>query len=80
MPKANDESTRSSKEFSSLFECEVPESVKGFECVDREKMAKYWPAGTATAKKVRDASIARTSKHNTDIIFLDARQILTYKG
>ena len=51
-PKANDNSIRSNKQFSSLFESEVPDSVEGFECVDREKMAKYWPVGTDIAKQV----------------------------
>lgn len=53
MPKANDESIRTSSRFSKLFDCPVPGFVKRFECADREKMAEYWPAGTDTANQVR---------------------------
>ena len=52
MPKANDESIRSSTRFTKLFDSKVPESVKRFECADKDKMAEYWPEGTEAALQV----------------------------
>lgn len=52
MPKANDMTIHSDNRFSELFESKVPRFVKRFECADKDKMAKYWPAGTDAAMQV----------------------------
>ncbi|KAL5530213.1 PHR1_2 [Sanghuangporus sanghuang] len=54
MPKPNSETIRSLGRFSKLFKSEVPEFVKRFECADKDKMAKYWPAGTDAAMQMLD--------------------------
>ncbi|KAG9086554.1 hypothetical protein FRC06_003028 [Ceratobasidium sp. 370] len=53
-PTANDNSIRTHPKFSDLFESNVPESVEGFECHDREKMIELWPAGAEAAQQMLD--------------------------
>lgn len=52
LPQANNKSIKSSPMYRPLFETPVPETVQGFECVDRDKMSEYWPAGTKSAETV----------------------------
>lgn len=35
-----------------IFNSEIPESIPGFECADKEQMELLWPAGTEVALKV----------------------------
>lgn len=50
-PQANDKSIRSSQ-YAHLFNSKIPEYVDGFQCNDRDKMVKFWPAGTEVALQV----------------------------
>ncbi|QRV87506.1 deoxyribodipyrimidine photo-lyase [Ceratobasidium sp. AG-Ba] len=69
-PAANNKSVRTHPKFSDLFESEVPESVEGFECHDRDRMIELWPAGGEAAQqrldrflrsKARDSQLADSS-------------------
>jgi len=51
-PSANPESIHGLPVFSTLFSTDVPASVDGFECTDKEKMEELWPAGTEAAMEV----------------------------
>ncbi|KAH7343501.1 DNA photolyase, FAD-binding/Cryptochrome [Rhizoctonia solani] len=62
MPKANDEKVRNHPKVGDLFDCEVPESVEGFECHDRETMIKLYPAGEEAAHEVLDRFIHTKSR------------------
>ncbi|QRW01681.1 deoxyribodipyrimidine photo-lyase [Ceratobasidium sp. AG-Ba] len=66
-PAANNKSVRTHPKFSDLFESEVPGSVEGFECHDRDRMIELWPAGGEAAQqrldrflrsKARDSQLA----------------------
>jgi deoxyribodipyrimidine photo-lyase len=52
VPKANPPSIRNHTTFGSLFTSEVPATIEGFECSDKESMAILWPAGNDAAKQV----------------------------
>lgn len=54
VPVANESSVRDHPKFSELFDCQVPDSVEGFECHDRENMIKLYPAGEDAAHEVLD--------------------------
>ncbi|QRW16282.1 deoxyribodipyrimidine photo-lyase [Rhizoctonia solani] len=51
-PKPNDNKTRNHPKVGDLFKCEIPESVEGFECHDRENMTLLYPAGEEAAHEV----------------------------
>lgn len=38
--------------FGKLFDTEVPESIEGFECKDRDQMKESWPEGLDDAQEV----------------------------
>ncbi|KAG8693702.1 hypothetical protein FRC08_008957 [Ceratobasidium sp. 394] len=63
-PVANDKSIRTHPKFSDLFESEVPESVEGFECHDREKMIELWPAGAEAAQQMLDRFLHTKARHS----------------
>ena len=52
-PDANSPSVKDHPVFQELFASEVPSQIVGFECLDKDKMALVWPAGTDTAREVR---------------------------
>lgn len=51
-PAANDASVRKHKTFAKLFDTEVPESIAGSECKDRDQMKESWPEGLDNAQEV----------------------------
>ncbi|KAJ1308941.1 hypothetical protein OPQ81_004624 [Rhizoctonia solani] len=61
-PKANDEKTRNHLKVGDLFDCEIPESVEGFECHDRENMVKLYPAGEDAAHEVLERFLYTKSR------------------
>lgn len=64
-PEPNDSALRrENPAFDALFEnpkWAIPDQVVGFECRDRELMAKIWPEGTDKALQVRIAASTLTS-------------------
>ncbi|KAG8727512.1 hypothetical protein FRC12_022451, partial [Ceratobasidium sp. 428] len=63
-PTANNKSVRTHPKFSDLFESQVPESVEGFECHDRDKMIELWPAGAEAAEQVLHRFLHTKSRHS----------------
>ncbi|SPO37604.1 related to deoxyribodipyrimidine photo-lyase PHR [Pseudozyma flocculosa] len=60
-PEPNDKAIRQDKELGALFDLEklgdgygIPDQLEGFECADRDYMAKLWPVEGDAAKKVLD--------------------------
>jgi hypothetical protein len=53
IPDANSPSVKDDPVFMKLFASEVPSDVDGFQCPDEDRMTTVWPAGTDTAREVR---------------------------
>eukprot|EP01117_Protostelium_nocturnum_P014500 TRINITY_DN5521_c0_g1_i2.p1 TRINITY_DN5521_c0_g1~~TRINITY_DN5521_c0_g1_i2.p1 ORF type:complete len:331 (+),score=98.83 TRINITY_DN5521_c0_g1_i2:1020-2012(+) len=47
-----------------LFKCNVPDSVKGFECEDAKKMEQMYPAGYKVAKEILEQFASRKAQLN----------------
>ncbi|CCO28156.1 deoxyribodipyrimidine photo-lyase [Rhizoctonia solani AG-1 IB] len=62
VPKANDDKARNHPKVGDLFDCEIPESVEGFECHDRENMIKLYPAGEDAAHEVLERFLYTKSR------------------
>ncbi|KAJ9107135.1 hypothetical protein QFC19_002795 [Naganishia cerealis] len=66
-PEPNDASLRlENSAFDALFDDErwaIPDEVNGFECRDRELMAKIWPEGTEKALQVLDKFLSGQARH-----------------
>ncbi|WVQ71157.1 hypothetical protein IAR50_000682 [Cryptococcus sp. DSM 104548] len=64
LPEANDPAVRKHVKFSKLFDTKVPDVVEGFECQDRDFIAKLWPEGTETAKEFLDRFFHTKAQQN----------------
>ncbi|CAE7204149.1 unnamed protein product [Rhizoctonia solani] len=62
MPKPNDEKARNHPKVADLFDCDIPESVEGFECSDRETMIKLYPAGEDAAHEILERFLYTKSR------------------
>ncbi|KAJ9111258.1 hypothetical protein QFC22_006558 [Naganishia vaughanmartiniae] len=66
-PEPNDSALRRDSTFGALFEdpkWTIPDEVVGFECRDRELMAKIWPEGTEKALQVLDKFLHGQARHD----------------
>ena len=77
MPTPNDYEIHSHSSYADLFNQEVPDKVKGFECGDREKMKVIWPEGHGAAAEVRYED--RRAFTELIHIYVDVGAVLAYQ-
>ncbi|PFH52826.1 hypothetical protein AMATHDRAFT_73951 [Amanita thiersii Skay4041] len=63
---SNDKSMRTLAAFSDLFDCNVPESIMGFElnADDKRVMIECWPAGEVSAKALLQRFLTTKARHS----------------
>lgn len=62
--KGNKEDVKNNEFFKSLFENQIPDSIEGFECKDREKMIELWPVGRDIHDQILDRFLHTKSRQN----------------